>query len=327
MLPCERVFDTTMKKIIYSVYAMIKDFRLNEYLLKSNKFDENRIAAEIVRNVHSIAKGLCIKNSRAGFGVKKINEMFSLTEKYMQITDDKTILYFVLDAVKEYLNCQKSVGFDSQDIKEISEKNRQLEEKLGSHDEICGGTIELCRDQVVFDETEIERLFETRHSIREFSGEPVPEELLLKAIKLAQRAPSACNRQAVRIYSISSVDYIKTVGNLDGIGGFAEDVDKFVLITGVRSAYRAGEKNQFAVSASMYAAYLTLSLNLYGIGACAIQRSLFPDKAFVKFRETYEIPEDEQLVVMLGVGMLKDKVKVPVSKRYPTEKIYKKLNI
>lgn len=316
-----------MKNLIYALYAALKEIKLNEHILKSNKFDKNRIEAEIIRNVHSIEKGLCIRSPRPGFGVKKINEMFSLVEKYMKLTDEKTVLYFVVDAVREYLDFQKSIGFESRDIDDIYEKNLKLKDKLGEHTELCGGTSDFCKADNLFNVDEIEKLFETRHSVREFSDEQVPEELLLKAIKLAQRAPSACNRQAVHVYSISSQDYIKSMGNLDGIGGFAEDVDRFVLITGVKSAYRRGEKNQFSVSASMYAAYLTLTLHLYGIGACTVQRSLFPDSTFVKFREVYGIPEDEQLVVMLGIGMLKDKVKVPVSKRYPTEKIYKKLNM
>lgn len=315
-----------MKKIIYSLYAAIKEVKVRENILTNSMFDKNRIEAEIVRNVHSIEKGLSIRSPRAGFGIKKINEMFCLTERYMHLTDDKTVLYFVVDAVKEYLEYQKSINFDSCDIQMIVQKTKVLEEKLGVHDGKFGGTCDYYKDEMRFDESVVENLFNTRHSIREFSGNPVPEKLLCKAIKFAQRAPSACNRQAVRVYSISSQDYINAVGNLDGIGGFAEDVDKFILITGVRSAYRRGEKNQFVVSASMYAAYLTLSLHALGIGACTVQRSLFPDSTFRDFCKKFGIPEDEQIVVMLGIGMMKDNIKVPISQRYPLEKIYRNLS-
>lgn len=315
-----------MKKLIYSIYAALKEAKLNEHILESKQFDKTRIEAEIVRNVHSIEKGLSIKCPRAGFGVKKINEMFSLIDEYLKLTEEKTVLFFVTDAVSEYLEYQKSVGFESEDIRIIEEKNEKLKEKIGSCDEVCGGTVTFNRNDIPFTYGNVESLFNTRHSIREFSGEAVPEELLSKAIALAQRAPSACNRQAVRVYSISAKDYINAIGNMDGIGGFAEDVDRFLLITGVKSAYRRGEKNQFIVSASMFASYLTLSLHSLGIGACTVQHSLYPSKAFSEFRRKYGISEDEQTVVTLGIGMMKDDVKVPVSKRYPIEKIYRNLS-
>ena len=112
------------------------------------------------------------------------------------------------------------------------------------------------------------------------------------------------------------------MGNLEGIGGFADSVDKFLLIAGVQSAYRPGEKNQFAVSAAMFAGYLSLALHAYGIGACAVQRSLFPDKKYDELRLRYNIGKDEQIVIMLGIGNMKDKVKVPVSYRWSLDKIY-----
>jgi nitroreductase len=314
-----------VKKFVYSVFGALKETKLNENILNNSKFEKRRIEAEIVRNVHSIEKGLSISNPRIGFGIKKIKEMLSLVDSYMKFTDDRLVLYFVIDALDEYLQFQKSKEFYNEDIEYINQTKKQLEEKIGEHKGIYGGTTVFEKGKHSVDIQSSQELFDTRHSIREFSGEPVPEELLIKAIEMAQRAPSACNRQAVRIYSISSADYVKAVGNLDGIGGFAEDVDKFLIITGVRSAYRRGEKNQYIVSASMLAAYMTLSLHALGIGCCTVQHSLVLNKSFINLRDKYQIPEDEQPVVTLAIGMMKEIVNVPVSKRYPVEKIYREL--
>lgn len=315
-----------MKQLMYSIWGALKEVKLNEHILRGKEFDKSRIEAEIVRNVHSIEKGLSIRKPRAGFGIKKINGMFSLIEKYERLTDEKTILFFAVDAVSEYLEFQRSVGFQSEDILHIENKNKQLKEKIGCHNELCGGTMIFKRSDVDFTYSAVESLFNTRHSIRAFSGEDVPEDLLKQAVSLAQRVPSACNRQAVRVYSIPAKDYIDAMGNMDGIGGFAEDVDRFLIITGKKSAYRRGETNQFIVSASMFAAYLTLTLHALGIGACTVQHSLYPSQAICEFRKKYGIEEDEQTVVTLGIGMMKDEVKVPISKRYPIEKIYRNLS-
>ena len=314
-----------MKNFVYSVYAALKEEKNNERLIRSEEFEKNRIEAEIVRNVHSIEKGLSIKAPRLGFGVKKINEMFSLVERYTELCDEISVLYFVVDAVKEYLCFHESAGFDSPELTAIKHKNAELEQKIGGHEGKYGGTLTVNKQDMTVDSAEIEKLLNSRHSVRDFSGEPVPEELLRHAIELAQRVPSACNRQAVRIYSVSAKDYVKVAGTLDGIGGFAEDADRFLLITGVRSAYRRGEKNQFAVSAAMFAAYLTISLQAFGIGACTVQHSLVTTEAFEKIRSAYSIPRDEQTVVTLAIGMMKDQMTVPVSKRHSLDKIYTRL--
>ncbi len=311
-----------MRKFIYALRAFWKERNHNIDIQKNTKYSKNRLEAEIVRNVHSIEKGLSIENPRLGFGIAKMKEMFSLVDSYVKLTDEKEILFFVVDAVEAYVKYHNEKSFTNEDILFVKDRCQKLRDKLGDNENTSGGTLEFKKAEASFDIDNIRLLFNTRHSVREFSGEEVPEETIIEAIKLAQRSPSACNRQAVRIYSISGKAYLDSMGNLEGIGGFAQDVDKFLLITGVQSAYRPGEKNQFAVSASMFAGYLTLSLHALGVAACVVQRNLYPDKLYNDFRKKYGIPGDEQLVVMLGIGMPKEKTTVPVSKRFSIEKVY-----
>lgn len=40
-------------------------------ILNDRKFKNNRLLGEILRNTHSIEKGLSLENVRLGFGVKK----------------------------------------------------------------------------------------------------------------------------------------------------------------------------------------------------------------------------------------------------------------
>ena len=49
-----------------------------------------------------------------------------------------------------------------------------------------------------------------------------------KAIKLAQRSPSACNRQGVRVYGVDKSKAQIIIEQLEGIGGFANEIDKFI---------------------------------------------------------------------------------------------------
>lgn len=95
------------------------------------------------------------------------------------------------------------------------------------------------------------------------------------------------------------------------------------MITGKLSAYREDEINQYIVSASMYAAYLTLTLHLYGIGACVVQRPLIWDQTWENLRKKFDIDSDEQLICLLSIGELKDEMRVPESHRLSPDIVFK----
>lgn len=72
----------------------------------------------------------------------------------------------------------------------------------------------------------------SRHSIRWYDNTPIEEDKLIAAIKLAQTAPSACNRQATRVIIVSSPELKKLCCSIqNGNRGFGEKADKWLLIT------------------------------------------------------------------------------------------------
>ncbi len=317
-----------MKKKIRQVLIAFSEMKRDSHIATAGEFERSRLEADIIRGVHSIEKGLCLENPRKGFGVAKIKNLFSLAERYLSLgAEDIDCINFIVGGVSAYLAYHDGIGYQSDDITEIRSKYEDLLKKIAPNDGIYGGISTLSSDDMNFDVKEIEKLFETRHSIREFSGERVEEETIKKAISLAQRSPSACNRQGVRVYSINGEKFLKETGNaLEGIGGFAESVDKFLIITGKQSVYSVDEKYQFAVSASIFAGYLTLALHTYNVASCVIQRPLVPREYWIEFRKKYKIPEDEQIVMLIGIGKYKETTKVPLSKRFDVEKVYKSLD-
>lgn len=150
-------------------------------------------------------------------------------------------------------------------------------------------------------------------------------EQLRKAIEIAQRAPSTCNRQGVRAYVITGERRSCLKGWIEGTGGFSDAIDKYVLITGRISSYRKDEPFQYIVSASIFAGYLTLALQSVSIGTCVIQRSVLYNRKWVDVAGALGIPRDEQVVLMIGTGMPKKEFNVPVSSRLPYGKQVKEL--
>ena len=316
-----------MKKELSHYKVALKEAKKQIKLYKSPDFAIARTEANIIRYLHILEKGLSLSAPRLGFGIAKIDKLFEYVDEYLALGSDNLFcIYMTRDAVRAYLNYHKERSFSSPEIDGVREKLMSLEAKIPESDEIYGGTLTLQRESMSWDISEIENFFKTRHSIREFSGEPVSEEDIRRAVDLAKLCPSACNRQCARVYSVEPKKYMSEMKtDLQGIGGFADDVDRFLLITAKETAYDIGERKQAIVSASIFAGYMTLALHTYGIASCVVQRSLSINPVWDAFKEKNGIPEDEQVVLMIAVGKYKETTTVPVSKRFPTDVVYKKL--
>lgn len=316
-----------VKEKLTPYYIAFKETRENCNLTKNRLVRISALEANIIRQLHGIEKGLCLENPRLGFGFTKVQKLFAHIESYMALdAQDRFCLYMARDALQAYMDFHKDKNFTNADVEKIGQKLEWLKAQLHDRDGLYGGTLTLKKDEITCSTDQIEKLFRTRHSIRAFSGEPVSQEEIKKAIALAQLCPSACNRQCARVYFVDKQKYMTEMNtDLQGIGGFADDAYGFLLVTGRKSAYNLDERNQYLVSASIFAGYLSLALHTYGIASCVVQRSVSPNVRWEKFKKTNAIAEDEQIVLMLAIGKYKEETRVPISKRFPVDRIYKVL--
>lgn len=316
-----------IKYIKYLLETIVANRKLYK-ILSADEFKNRRLEGEIIRNTHSIEKGLSLESVRMGFGYKKITEAYQYIYTYVKNGGniDAVPIRMFTDAVKAYLLFHKQHSYSDNHIVEIEQKNVSLCNKMSTHDNNYGGYKEIARENFTKEEQDvIKKLFFSRHSVREFSGTPVNDEKLKQAIEMACQCPSACNRQCYRVYIVEHKDFNKLKGWMDGVGGFADELDKILIITGNLSVYRKGEHYQFAVTGSVFASYLTLSLEAMNIGCCFMQRPIFPNKKWKELAKGLTIPGDEQVVCALGVGNLKARYKVPVSYRFPEATIATRL--
>lgn len=290
--------------------------------LDSEVARKNHLAAELSRFTHSIEKGMTIQTPRLGFGHDKQRKMMQLIVQLesSQSAYHTEVCAVAMDALQEYLNFHEVRGYRDEFFDELEEFIRKHQV---AHEGKLGGVYAFKKEACTFDADEMERFFHTRHSIRDFAETDVDDAALAKALRLAQYAPSACNRQGVRAYVLNREKSGELAKNLSGIGGFADKASRLILITGKTSAYRADETYQYIVSASIYAAYLSLTLHAYGLASCVVQRQVVWSRDWDALRQRYGIPEDEQIVIMLAVGNMKDECLVPVSHRLENEEMIK----
>ena len=236
------------------------------------RFSNQRMLGELLRNVHSIEKGLSLRNVRSGFGYEKISEAYDYAMTLSNANNSKynEAIEMFISSLNSYLAYHKSIGYFDDKVSNIQNFRDSLLSKMAISNEVGFETLGGFKTVIPqkYNEGEykiIESLFNNRHSVREFNGDPVDMDDLYKAIKLAHHCPSACNRQGSRVHIVSKSNFAVFNKWFDGVGGFAEELDKVILITGNLSAYRFGETMQYIVSSSVYAAYLTLALESVGI--------------------------------------------------------------
>lgn len=306
-----------IEKFKHTYHSIIKNGKYFN-TLHEKSFENDRIIGEVLRNTHSIEKGLSIENVRLGFGFEKINEAYKLIQRYQQNKGDMNVepIWMFQDALQAYLQYHETKNFSNERTERIAYIFDQISKKTQKHEPHYGGYLEMKPAMYNANERRIiEQIFNDRHSVREFAHTAVNEQDLHDAIELAFRCPSACNRQCYRVHIIPKERFYLLEGWFDGVGGFADDLEKLIIITGKISMYRPTEEMQHVVSAVVYASFLTMTLQIYGIGNCFLQRNIFPNSQWAAVAERLNISSDEQAVCALGIGNYKDTYNVPISHR------------
>ena len=306
-----------MKLFIKKLYYYVKQAAYVYHIDTDLSYEKERLSANAIRLTHAIEKGLCVSNPRKGFGKEKIHDILKTINRIITIDSDfinSTHFLMVYDALSEYVEWHKKQQYSDELVLEVTEwvnNNRYL--RANKPTERFGGTLRYTKH--TFDESAIEKLFNNRHSCRTYLNEEIDHALLEKAISLANRYPSACNRQAVRLHIVNHnrTDCIKHwFGNNKS---FWNDAKEFIMVCAKVSSYVPDEYQQYEVSAGIYVGYLTLALQTYGIGCCVIQREVLNTDDFRQFAKELNIPGDEQLICLIACGMEPNEYLVPISHR------------
>ena len=173
--------------------------------------EEKKLATQIRLLAHAIEKGFSLSEPKPGFGKKKIIELIDLYEKYKlyKNPEDDQIKDVVFATLNAYIQFQKSNNVDISFIPEQYQQNGKNDIKAGT------------AYYTLLENNNFAEIAYARHSSRCFSKKSVNEYTIKEVIKLAQTAPSACNRQATRVYACINSHKIDEIMKMHGgLNGF-----------------------------------------------------------------------------------------------------------
>jgi len=299
-------------------YDIKRYFEYSDYFFNNS---EERIMMRIIHLYHPIEKGLTISKMRLGFGKENIlnliEDCYAYKDRYLTLAAEQNSAGFqhynqAINILAEYKQVHLDSGFEleSDFLEKINTLTKGLENEF-----ICQ-QIETTREAYFADVDSLFKKFSaSRHSLRNFEGK-IKNEDLIKAIELAQNAPSACNRQPGRVHVVEKEILKHRVLEIQGGNrGFGSMADKVLIVTVETAGYRGlAERNGMFVDGGIYAMNLLYALHSFRIGACPLNWSSTPNKDIL-LRKTIPISDSHTVIMMIACGSPPEKFKLASSKR------------
>lgn len=294
-----------------AVSFLIKQCKYNASI--DTEEDKVKYQYVILRLNHTIEKGQSMRNPKRGYGQKKVLHILDVLEDYFNRygTDDGFLVY-PLSTIKEYIGYTLNTGVE---IPYIEERFKILCDKCKIHTFIKNsGTYVLARQQVEEKcKGDFSSLLYSRHSIRYFKPMTVSQDILDKALTLAQRTPSACNRQGWKTHIYFNEKSIELIKWQTGARGFESEIRTSIVVTANLKAFLSYEVFQAYVDGGLYAMNLINSLHSLGIGTIPLSLGFTCQK--LSTIHQFDIPQDEVPILIIGCGYMEDTFKVAASDR------------
>jgi nitroreductase len=303
-------WQTSLGDLANNMYGLKLFYR---YSFKKNSFKskESEIAF-LTKQYHIVEKGLALPNPRLGFGKEKINLLLDKSRTYEIKHGEDKLVISIKNCLSEYIEFNKKKDitiaghyFDS--ILNFIGSSKQLEQ---------GGTISINKNELKeIMAIPFEEFVKSRFSIRDFDNEDVDLEVIKKAVNIAKHAPSVCNRQSWKAHVYTKEKQILPLLKLQGgNNGFTHSINKLIIVTTDIKAFTTLENNQVFIDGGLFSMNLVLALHSQGLGACCLN-TCFPFTSEKNVKRVGNIDSNERLIMMIGIGNLKDNYKVAISKK------------
>lgn len=281
--------------------------------------DERGDLAKLIINSHVLEKGITMPGRRLGFGYERV----------------RTIIEQCNHCVKQYGNSSVEVQATLKGLEEYQELHKHEGFELAN--DIVEGITELLKQKV----TDTKECYETtkeeffaptrnffefahqRHSLRWYNGEPVSEDTIKQAVELAMTAPSACNRQSVKVYVVGSEEKKRQVLEIqNGHRGFGEKADKILLLTADSRCYPHEQRPMANVDGGIFTMNLLYALHYHQIAACTLNACMSIQNR-KRLCRVVGMHEAEFPIAFISIGNAPDKFMVAASQRLNLERVVK----
>lgn len=277
---------------------------------------EEYLANRLLIMGHSVEKGITMPNRRYGFGYGVVRLLISLCKEYQAMYGaEKDAFQIALDDLREYLQIHKEVNFELP--KDIEGGITQLLAFKTGPNVDCNSVT----NEEFFAYTDFASFAHSRHTCRWFSDEEISDETIKSVIALANTAPSACNRQSVRVKCVSGEKKNEILGMQNGNRGFGDHINKLLVVTFLQPAWEYDIQSAGYLDAGIYTMNILYALHYHKLCACTLNAH-FEVKNISKVQQILNLSPWEVPTVFIGVGKPLEKMMIAKSERIGVDKIF-----
>ena len=308
------IINSFTDSLLYYKHSMV--FNQNTY---------NKIESRIILHYHAIEKGFLHENFKFRFGKYRVIELIKLL-KLPQIVKNykKSQIAVAYLAMCKYF---EKHTYNSVDISDYYKK-----EDYEYFKSLTILNLEITKTHNLkefFDKRENDfcEFSKSRKSVRSFTGQKVPFELIIKTIEIAKTAPSVCNRQPNKIFYVENKDMIDRILTIQqGLTGYSDNITQILILVSDRNYfYSVGERNQLFVDGGIFLMNLLYALHYYQIGACPAHWSHNSDKD-KKIKKEINLSDSEKVICIIPIGIPKENFYTTLSLRRDNDEILKIVN-
>ncbi|WP_309387705.1 nitroreductase family protein [Cerasicoccus frondis] len=284
---------------------------------RSTEDQRSIVEGEIIKTYHVLEKALAMSNFTELRATDKVLKLQQLLQEWSNLTGEQPDRFtgqagVATSVLHAYAESHRSRGIDPDSI--VDPRFAQAARDLG-------GGVELSSKPDPERAAAFRELAQTRRSIRAFTNETPPPELIERCIRDGMRSPSVCNRQTWRAHYYTGQDVQKVLAHQTGNRGFGQQVPAVLVITSDLRAFQgSGERYQAWIDGGMFSMSVLLSLHANGLGAVTLNWSV-ANKTDRALRQVAKIPDHERIILLIGLGYTDETRPVPVSARKPLDEI------
>lgn len=278
----------------------------------------NKAARDILVYCHVVEKGLSHKQVKPLFGYDKVQIISKSLEEYVKKGgNDQFVVSIAISTLKHYNEANRKIGV---------EEDKLIQIPMYNHSDIDVGVDSLTVDDLFcVEKGYFDRFSKSRHSVRLYdsSSEEIDDGLILKAIEIAQTAPSACNRQSTRIRVVKSKELLHEILKVQGgANGFGDNSGAVLVVSSDISLYESDERRLPMLDAGLFIMNLLYALHDNNIGACTLNGS-FTIEREKEMQHLVPLPPNEVYCAVIALSVIPKTESVLIAKscKRPTDTI------
>lgn len=310
-------------KYHFDFYRDKKFFQRN--YMYSRPITKEKLEYDMLFEIHKLEKGFATTKNQRPFGIDKIKRIIKDIKEYEKFKFAPSFAYnLAYSSLESYIKFYEEKKWtDKEEYKLVL----QFINQGCKHTHIPVGAFDYHKSDFISDALiDYDKFISSRRSIRNFSNKKLAKKDIIKAVNMAIKTPTACNRQMCKIYYASSDKSRETIEKYaQGIGLFdLLNVNYFVITFDISANYFIGERNQGWFNSGLITMNFVNALHSLGIGSCCIQfgNSFEEEK---ELKKTLNISPSERVGVIITAGYYDEISRIPYSSRKPIEEIYREI--